>query len=132
MALSVFGALHSSAQATGPCSLTPRLKGVRGPSGVWAPRASAEQGVGGCRVGIFLPNPLRGPLLDAPGTSDFSAAGWLAIDREEAGGDGQGKLLGSLPVRTTPGQPTGVFAGHFLVPSQQPWVVAGNQGTSPS
>lgn len=76
--------------------------------------------------------PTVGTTLDAPGASDFSAAGRLAIDREKAGWDCQGKLLGSLPVRATLGQPTGVFADHFLVPSQQPLMVAGNQGTSPS
>ena len=68
-------------------------------------RASAEQGDGVCPAGTFPRAPFQGPLLDAPGAGDFSAAGRLEKGRGKAWQNLQGPASGAPAGEATGGSP---------------------------
>ena len=68
--------------------------------------AQGQRGAMGWRLpgGDLPPQPTAGPTSRAPGAGDFSAAGWLEIEREKAGWDRQGQAAGVAAWEGCPGQ----------------------------
>ena len=92
----------------GSTTLGPTLPEPLSDRGGWLDvdsRASAEQGDGVCPAGTFPQAPFQGPLLDAPGAGDFSAAGRLEKGRGKAWQNLQGPASGAPAGEATGGSP---------------------------